>query len=809
MIRNYLKVAFRNLTKHKGYSLINVMGLAIGIACFILILLYVQDELSYDQYHSQADRIYRVAEILEGAEESASVPFPTGETLVAEYPDFVETSVRFFNLQAPSVAFAYEASSGEIRRFNERRFFFTDSTLFEVFDFELLRGNPQTVLKEPNTILVTESTAERYFGAEDPIGKTLRMETQGTNELEVVGVLKDVPVNSHFQFDLLASFATLNAQSPNGNFQNQNWYWNPTWTYLLLAEQVQQADVEANFPGFVERFFPPQIQEQAKMYLQPLTDIHLHSRLDFEIRPNSDVAYVYIFSAIAVFVLLIACINFMNLSTARSAQRAREVGMRKALGAVRLQLVRQFLGESMLTALLAGFLAIPLIYATLPVLNTFAGKALTFSLGENLILWGSLIGVPLVVGALSGLYPAFFLSAFQPARVLKGTLNSGRANAATWLRKGLVTVQFVISIVLIVGTIVAYQQLDYMQNKQLGFEKEQVVLVPIQLTPFWRRYNTFKQEAEQYPNIQHVTIIEDVPGSKYQTENYQPEGLTEPQQYPRLTVHDAFVETFSMELAAGRGYAEAFRADSAEAIMINEALVQQLGWGAAEDALGKRITLRGQAREVIGVFKDFHYASLHQDIGPFVVERYPVPGSVAFFGRYLAVRINANDIEGTLAFLAEQWERYVPNRPFEYLFLDDELDALYKAEATLGQVATVFSILAIFVACLGLFGMASFAAEQRTKEIGVRKVLGASVAGIILMLSKESAKLVGIAFLVACPLAYFAIDAWLLTFPYRIAFSIWWLVIAGAMVFLLSWLTVSMQSVRAATVNPVDSLKYE
>lgn len=812
MFRNYLKIAVRNLLKHRGYSAINVLGLAIGIACFLLILLYVRDELSYDRYHEDADRIYRIAEIIEGAEESASVPFPVGETLVADYPDFVETSTRFFNFQAPNVTMVYEDPSGQRVSFTERGFFLADSTLFDVFSFKLLAGDPQTALAQPNTVLITESMATKYFGDENPLGKTLRLEAANSTDYEVVGILEDVPDNSHFTFGFLGSFQTINAQTANGNFQNQNWYWNPAWTYVKLAPNVRREQVEAQFPDFVARYFPEAIREITSLYLQPLTDIHLHSRLDFEIRPNSDVAYVYIFSAIAIFVLLIACINFMNLSTARSAQRAREVGVRKSVGALRLQLVRQFLGESVLSAVVSGFVAIPLVYASLPILNSFAEKNLRLDLIGDWPLWGIILGVPIVVGALSGLYPALFLSAFNPATVLKGTFASRRADASVWLRRAMVSMQFVISIVLIAGTIVAYKQLQYMRTKNLGFEKEQVLLLPIHLTGFTQRYDAFKSEIEQFPNVIEATIVEDVPGSKYQTDNYLPEGYADQIQFPRLMVHDDFVETFGMELAAGRGYSSDFPADSSDAIMINEAAVRRLGWGSAEEAVGRRIVGGGgpeQNRTVIGVLKDFHYASLHQSIGPFVVERYFATNVLNFFGRYLAVRIAPTDVEGTIAFLEEQWDRYITTRSFEYAFLDAELDALYRAEATLGKVATTFSLLAIFVACLGLFGMASFSAERRTKEIGVRKVMGASVGRIVLLLSGESVKLVILAFLVAAPLAYFAVDAWLETFSYRTEAGIWPFVAAGALVLLISWVTVGAQSMKAAGVDPVVSLRYE
>ncbi|MGA7305446.1 MAG: FtsX-like permease family protein, partial [Rhodothermales bacterium] len=464
--------------------------------------------------------------------------------------------------------------------------------------------------------------------------------------------------------------------------------------------------------------------------------------------------------------------------------------------------------------LLSGLVAIPLVYAALPLLNAFSGKQLSMNLAGDPVMWGILFGVPLIVGLLSGMYPALFLSAFDPATVLKGTFLSRGVNAAVWLRKGLVSMQFVISIVLIACTIVAFRQLDYLRNKNLGFNKDQVLLVPMQLTPFWQHYAAFRSEARQYPNIVDVTVVEDVPGSKYQTNSYQPEGLTESVQYPRLEVHDDFAKVFGMQLAAGRGYSQEHPADSANSIIINEAMVRQLGWGTPAEALGRRIEGGGppQAppfRTVVGVLKDFNYASLRQPIGPFIVERYRGPGDFSFFGRYLAVRITPNDVEGTIAFLENQWNRYVQTRSFEYFFLDAELDALYKSEATLGKVATTFSILAILVACLGLFGMASFSAERRTKEIGVRKVMGASAGRIVLLLSSESVKLVGLAFLLAGPIAYIAVTKWLETFSYHTQPGLWPFAAAGALVLAISWLTVGAQSMKAAGVDPVVSLRYE
>jgi putative ABC transport system permease protein len=808
MLKNYFKIALRNLKRHKGYSFINVFGLALGVACFVLIVLYVQDERSYDRYHENADRVFRVVELLEGAEESSSQPFPVGETLVADFPHLVESSVRFFNMQAPTLTLSYEPPTGEKLTFNEQRFFFTDSTVFEVFDFELVRGNPATALAEPNTLVMTEAMAQKYFGDSDPIGQVVLFE--GTNELVVTGILAEVPANSHFRFDFLSSFESLDQILPQPQVL-QGWYWNPAWTYVLLAEGVLPATLEAQFPGFVQKYFPQVIKDIAVLYVQPLTDIHLHSRLDFEIEHNSDVAYVYIFSVIAIFILLIACINFVNLTTARSANRAREVGMRKALGAHRLQLVKQFLGESVLLSLFSVLVSLPLIWLLLPVLNNVSGKTLVFDLFSNGLILTSLLGVGLMVGLISGIYPAFFLSSYRPVESLKGSSLMARGNASGLLRQGLVVTQFTVSIMLIAGTIVAHNQLSYLRNAKLGFDKDQVVMVNMLRSSLPNRYPEFKSALLSHRNVRVVSISEDALGNKYQSATYLPEGFDEAQQFSRLMVHDDVIEAFDIEMAAGRGYSDEFATDATEAVIINEAMVRRLEWGSPEAALGKTFDL-GQNVEwkVIGVTKDFHYASLHQEVGPFILQHVGNnPGGLSFFGRYLAIRIGPDDVQETMAFIEDTWRAFESDRTIEYFFLDEDLDQMYRAEATLGQVATAFSLLAILVACLGLFGLASFTAEQRTKEIGVRKILGASVSGLVFLFSNGFVKLVGLAALIAWPISYFALDRWIQAFAYQTTVGIVPLLVAGVLALAIAWLTVSYQSIKTAMADPVESLRYE
>jgi putative ABC transport system permease protein len=806
MFNNYLKIALRNIFKHKGYSLINIIGLAIGMACCLLILLYVNDELSYDRYHENADRIYRVIEEvrLEGVgEESSSMPFPTGDTLPMEYPDAVEASVRFFNFQLPSVSVQYGTSDEKL--FNEPRFFFADSAVFEVFSFEMIEGDPKTALEEPNTIVITESMVEKYFEDEDPIGKTLRWQN-GVN-LNVTGVLKNTPLNSHFQFDFLASFATLR-RLYGGNLP-QTWYWNPCWTYILLKEDASPDTLQAQFPALVQKYFPDSIKDKVVIKLQPLKDIHLKSHLDYEINPNSDISYIYIFSAIAVFVLLIACINFMNLATARSANRGREVGMRKVLGAYRTQLVRQFLGESMILCVIAALLAVIIVEIVLPAFNAFSGKALSTDYFTDGRLLAGLGLITFTVGILSGIYPAFFLSGFDPVKVMKGTLERGGRSSG--FRKVLVVVQFAISIVLIIGTIICFQQLNYLRNSGLGFNKDQVIMLPAYGTAPARWYERFRERILQDPHIAKVAAVEDVLGAKYQTGSFIPEGTSESnmQQIPLLVVTHDFIETFDMEMVSGRSFSKEFPTDITEGIIINESAAKRFGWS-PEDALGKRLRQQnGLMLRVVGVVKDFNYASLSQPITPFVLEMPRGPGQMNGRVRYVAIKTSTADFQQTISFLKSTWEEVVPNRSFDFFFLDDELDKQYNSEEQMGRVFGVFTILAIVIACLGLFALASFTTELRTREIGIRKVLGAQASGIVILLSKEFAKWVLIANVIAWPVAFYIMERWLDGFAYRTVIGITTFIVATLLAFAIAIITVSFQALKAALSNPVKSLRHQ
>lgn len=810
MFKNYLTIARRNLWRHKTYTFINVIGLSVGIACCVLIVLYVQDERSYDRYHSNAEQIYRIVENIGDTEEAASVPFPVGHTLVADYPAIVKQATRFYNMQAPALTLTYLAENRPPRSFNERRFFFTDASVFEVFDFTFLQGDPGTALQAPNTIALTETAAQKYFDTENPIGKTLLFE--GEHTLTVTALLADVPTNSHFTFDMLASFGTLESVYADTPHLLEGWAWNPVWTYLLLHEHVSPETLEAQFPGFVDQYFHPAIKDIISLYLQPLTDIHLHSRLDFEIAPNSDIAYVYIFSAIAVFILLIACINFMNLATARSVKRAQEVGVRKALGAHRFQLMKQFLGESLLTTTLAALVALPLMYYLLPILNTIADKSLSVGWATHSWLFLLLAGIVLIVGLLSGLYPALFLSGFQPTQVLKQNVRLGHASLAVWLRKGLVITQFAISIALLVGTAIVYQHLSFLRDARLGFDEAQVLMVTLPHSGFLDHFATLKNEWMAHNQVQSVTISQNILGSNHDSCPLRPEGYDEMQQIKCTRVHDDFVSTFGMHLLAGRDFSVDFPSDVGGALILNESAVRMLGWGDPEDAIGKPfINTQGNPwGTVVGVTRDYHFASLHHSIDPFIALRLSSnPLTLSLFSRYLAVRIGTEDVPNTLAHLEAQWQTLMPNAPFDFVFLDQDLEQLYRSEETLGQTASAFSLLAVLIACLGLFGLASFMAEQRTREIGIRKVLGASTSSVVRLLSKEFVYLVLFAMLVGWPIAYIALEWWLRQFAFRPEVPLEPFLLAGLLALFIALATVSVQAIKTARTNPVQSLRHE
>jgi putative ABC transport system permease protein len=799
MFKNYLHIALRNIKKHKSYSLINILGLAIGMACCILITSYVLYELSYDKYHENAGSIYRLKSDAQIGDNHLLIPKsspPMSEYMVENFPE-VLSAVRFRELG--NVPVRYREN-----QYYEDHIYYTDNSVFDIFTFPLLKGNPQTALKTAYSAVITTDIAKKYFGNEDPIGKVLKVDE--SENYTITGVVSTIPRNSHFIFDILCSFET---HASRNKMNMKNWLSLNYYTYILIQEGYDYRKLEQKFPAMIENNaggIIKAVNGDLKLTLQPLTSIYLHSQMEQEISRTSNIAYVYIFSIVALFILFIACMNFMNLSTARSANRAQEVGMRKVLGAHRAKIIRQFLSESILYSVLGCVVALLFVEAALPLFRSVSGINLRIIFLENIQFIPGLIGLTIIVGLIAGSYPAFFLSAFQPIRVIKGSLKTGAANAR--FRSVLVIFQFTISIVLIIGTIVIFNQLQYMKNSRLGFRKEQVVVFPISDESTVESLAPFKGELKSYPGIVNVAASSHVPGQTTYYNPFLPEGFTRDQMpwMGQLNVDVDYLPTLEIEFVAGRNFSPELKTDQASSVIINETAARRFGW---KDPVGKTImelsnkgvfTLK---RTVIGVVKDFHIDSLHRRIGPLLITNNPE------WLNTLSVRISPDSIPKTLGFLSEKWNQHNPHRPFQYFFLDDSFDAQYRADEKLSKIFSYFSILAIFIACLGLFGLASFTAEQRTKEIGIRKVLGASISGIVKLLTKEFSKWVLAANVIAWPVAYYAMNKWLQGFAYRIGMEFLTYVLAAIVTLAIALLTVSYQAVRAAKTDPVNSLRYE
>ena len=778
MFKNYLTVAFRNLKRHKIYSVINILGLSVGMACCFLILLFVMDELRYDKHHPHIDRTFRV--VVEDQNNgvmtlNATTPGALAPALEKHFSE-VDQVVRFYSGKGP-------VRVGDVR-FHESRFFMADPNVFDVFALELVQGDPQRVLAEPNTVVLSESMARKYFGDENPIGQTLQQWNRF--EYRVTGILKDPTYKAHFHADFLASSLGL----PDSWHSQWNMY--VAYTYVVLhkgGEQTLPDKLASYLTTHVNTIKGVGIDGFA---LQRLGDIHLHSHIKDEIEPNGDIQHVYLFSAIAFFVLLIACINFINLSTARSAHRNREVGVRKVVGANRGQLVRQFLGEAVLMSLLAMVLAVSLVELLLPSFNAITTKELRVHWIDQGYWIGICVSITLAVGLLSGAYSAFLLSSFRPVQMLRGKLSADQDGR--FLRKGLVVVQFAISIGLIVSTLVLESQMHYIQTKRLGFDGEQVVIIQAAL-PLRDQgvYSTFKTEALRHANVLYVSSGS-IPGSEPTRARIEDTGGF-------VTVYQYgadydYIETLGLNLKSGRGFSPDHTQDAKNGLVATEMYMNQV-------ANGKLDNVFRSGREVLGVVENFHVLSLREPILPLLIELRP-----GFSGNLL-VRIGNGNVQETLAFLEQTWKTTCAGHPFEFEFLDARINQLYQAEKRLGDLMAYFSSLAILVACLGLFGLAAFTAERRTKEIGIRKVLGASVSGIVMLLSKDFVTLMLIANVIAWPVAYWAMRDWLTNFAYRI--DLGWSVFAlsGGLALMIALLTVGYQAWKAARANPVDALRYE
>jgi putative ABC transport system permease protein len=807
MFKNYFKIAWRNLWRNKGFSALNIFGLAIGIATCLVILLFVQNELSFDRFNKNAERIVRVyfrGTMRGGIINESTVMPPTAQTLKNDYPE-VKEATRIRDYGRPKLLVGDKT-------FKEQAFAFVDPNFFKVFTLPLLQGDPNTALLQPNTVIVTREVAKKYFGTDDVLGKVMSFKDGNNPPCKITGVMDKMPENAHFHFDILASMTGF----PDA--KSTSWMQSEFYTYLLLQPGSDYKKLEAKLPQVVEKYMGPQILQAMGMsytkfreagnaiglYLQPLTDIHLHSDFAYDLSAAGDIRYVYIFSAIALFMLLIACINFMNLSTASASKRAREVGIRKVLGSLKFELVRQFLVESVLLTAIALVIGVGLLYLALPVFNDLSGKDLQLNFFENPWLLPVLLLFGILVGVLAGSYPAFFLSTFKPVAVLKGKFVAGKKNIS--LRSGLVVFQFFISISLIVSTAVVYRQLSYIQHKKLGYDKEQVLLLP----ESWLLGNKqayFRDQLLKDPRVVNVSTSPYLPAGPSYNNNFFVYPGNQPTQRLKTLRYDVdanYIPTLGIEMLTGRNFSKDFQTDSSGAIL-NETAAKMLGW--YPDATGQSIshsdnTGKVSTLHVIGVVKDFHFKSLHQKITPLVMVMGSNEGTII-------VKTRPTDIAGLLASTKKLWNATTKEEPFSYSFLDDRFKATYQAEQKVGKILGIFSGLTILVACLGLFGLATFTAEQRTKEIGIRKVLGASVAGVVALLSKDFLKLVFVAFILASPIAWYVMNRWLQDFAYRTNISIWVFVVAIVLAVIITIVTISYQAIKAALANPVQSLRTE
>jgi putative ABC transport system permease protein len=809
MFINYLKIAIRNFFRQKGYSLINIGGLAIGFAAFTLIMFYILNEINYDKFHKDADRIYRVA--VKGRMSGdyfdvALSPPPIGPSLKADFPE-IEDYTRIH--QTTQAIFFLK----DDKKFYEENIKIVDSTFFSVFSFDVLVGKPETMLTEPLSVVLTESTARKYFGDEDPMGK--QMQFNARLNMKVTGVVKDVPENSHFDYDMLISWSSLEKINPGTQF-DQAWGSMSIHTYVKLKPNSDPAVLDEKiqfyildqFVGLMETSRDDLLKMKMEFipYLQKLTDIHLHSNKMAEIGTNGDITYVYTFLAIAIFILIIAGINFMNLATAISTKRAKEVGVRKVLGAFRSQLIGQFIAESILICLISFVFSLLIVELFFPFFSQLLGRELLTSFFSNSQLLFSLFGIAILVGLLAGSYPAFYLSAFQPVKVLKGNVNKGRTKSG--LRNFLVVLQFSISVFLLIGTGIVYQQQDYIGNKKLGFDKEHIVVIPLRGNRLIEKYANLKEEFKTLPDVKNVSAMQRPPGKIADGTAYYPEGFdqSDPWLIFNTSIDYGYIETMGMDMILGRTFSKNFASDSS-AIIINKTLWKKLGWG--DDVIGKKMSSGdprdGSVMHIIGVVDDFHFTSLHKKIEPFVF--YYAPQEY----RNLAVKLAAGDLKKSIKNLEEKWNAMESSFPFDFYYLEETYGKMYKQEEKLGETFIYFTIIAILIACLGLFGLASFSSEQRRKEIGIRKTLGASTVKLIYMLVKDFTKWVLLSNVIAWPLAYLLLDNWLQNFAYRInILNHWWLFVSAMLISLtIAVATVLFQALKAANANPVESLKYE
>ncbi|MFB0565119.1 MAG: ABC transporter permease [Candidatus Aminicenantaceae bacterium] len=797
MLKNYLKIALRNIIRHKGYAFLNILGLAIGMACCLLIVLHIQDELSYDTFHVNADRIFRVVTSTsgDGAPTNATGTFGTGPAMKEDFPEVLDF-VRLRKMgQGTRIYIGHED-----RKFYEERFFFADPSIFTVFTFPLLRGDAEKVLSEPNSILITGDMAEKYFGHEDPIGQILEADPYNSGEMmvfQVTGIAENVPGNSHFHFDFLASY--VNQKEDLTQFSGLY----PHYTYVLLQDASQAAGLESQLPDFIRRHYGE--NSWYTNHLQSIRKIRLYSHLRSEIEPTGNMASVTIFSMVAFIVLVIACINYINLSTARSLKRAKEVGLRKVVGARRKQLMEQFLGESLLVSLLSGLLALFLAELFLPLFNAIADKEVTLHFLIGVIPLASLMGIVAVVGIISGSYVAFVLSGFTPHQVLKGGSHSDGWKIK--LREGMVIFQFFLATIMIIGALTAHKQMRFIQTHNTGYHRDEILVIPLNRQAR-AGYTALRSELLMYPAIRNTATSSYVPTRGSMHESVSFEGKDQNLTPVLYFIDKEFIDTYGIQILHGTGFAHEIPHPSNAEFLVSTQTVAEAGYSSPEEALGKRVQWRSRDREysgtITGVINDMNLYSFHRAAYPMILLVTPIQ-----YHDYLSVRLDANRYGEALTAIQSVWKRLIPGYPMDYFFLDASFEELHRADRRLGDIFQYFSMIAVVVACMGLFGLAVFTAEQKTKEIGIRKVLGASAFNIYLLLSKDFLKWVTAANIVAWPIAYYGVQKWLQGFVFRTRIGWEVFLLSASMALIISIFTISFQSIKAARANPADSLRYE
>jgi putative ABC transport system permease protein len=799
MLRNYLKVAVRNFVNQKYYSLINSLGLALGIAACILILLFVQDELSYDSTFENNDQVYRLVQDFpmgEHLSKSATVPFPTKNAMLEDFPDITNAALIF----RPSAWGNTPVITYEKEDYFEDDLIFAEPSFFEIYKPVFIKGNPKTALVGINEVVLTESIAMKYFGEDDPMGKVLSF--GAFRDVEVTGVIEDLPANTHLQYSMVASFETYRSFFNNPAFFDTQWVWVAAWMYFTVEDESYVDGIREQLPDFIQAHYPEVLAEKGiVLHIQKANDVHLTSNRELEFRANSKIQHVYLFSSIAALILLIAVINFMNLSTSRSTKRAREVGLRKVMGAFKRNLITQFMGEAMLTSFLSVIIAFIMISLALPWYNVLTGKEINIDLFHNTALLKGLIFLGVFVGLAAGSYPSLIISSFKPTDVLKGKLISG--SSGKFLRRVLVVGQFVISITLIICIGIVYKQLNYINKKDLGFDKEQIIMIDV-AGNFFNQYEPFKTEILKKPEINAVSLMGgSIPGEEMIIENaYVPTGtpVEEQQWFSALFATHDFDKIIDVEFLEGHGFQVGNSVDST-GFIINEAAARALGWeGQVVGRSLDRVVGGVQTGEVIGLVKDFHYRPLYDPIKPLVIQ---------IGGGTLAIKMETENIKGTLGKVEEQWNSQFEGIPFRFSFMDDNFESLYRKETKFSRTIQYFSILALFISCLGLLGLSSFATENRRKEIGIRKVNGASTTELLRLLTKDFSILILIAFIISIPVAYYFGNMWLSSFAYRTEIGIWIFLIAGLIAIILAMATVSYHTLKSALRNPVDALRYE